>query len=340
MFRLPLPFVRFFLAVYSSCRRSVVYNRWCLPEPITTSSGVFQGCSLSLLCINLHMGVWALMMRSFDGVSAYAFIDDSYLLASQDALQQLQGAVEATRLWDELTGQALNDFKCNLFATSSHLRSSLQSAFPNMKLVEVVEILGSYLQTTKKNATGYPKHKVDAALVDCKLIGRLPVSLASKEHLVSIKVVPRIAFTPGMTRMPKAILEKIQSAIADTIWKDRPVWRSRSLLFAVLGKPHRSDPICARAYITIVGSKADVGDHFRSPGILLAYAVCSGVCIIQYSMERPLPPRALGAGLFLLFDYVQSRCQESAADASCSPDVLRGNEIKKERRLPGGWVLW
>ena len=52
--------------------------------------------------------------------------------------------------------------------------------------------------------------------------------------------------------MPKAILEKIQSAIADTIWKDRPVWRSRSLLFAVLGKPHRSDPICARAYITIV----------------------------------------------------------------------------------------
>ena len=40
--------------------------------------------------------------------------------------------------------------------------------------------------------------------------------------------------------------------IADAIWKDRPVWRSRSLLFAVLGKPHRSDPICARAYITIL----------------------------------------------------------------------------------------
>ena len=139
------------------------------------------------------MAVWALMMRSFDGVSAYAFIDDS----PQDALQQLQGAVEATRLWDELTQQQPNDFKCNLFATSSHLRSSLHSAFPNMKLVEVVEILGSYFQTTKKNATGYPKHKVDAALVDCKLIGRLPVSLASKEHLVSTKVVPRIAFIEG-----------------------------------------------------------------------------------------------------------------------------------------------
>ena len=116
----------------------------------------------------------------------------------------------------------------------------------------MVEILGSYLQTTKKNATGYPKHKVDAALLDCKMIGRLPIALASKEHLVSTKVVPRIACTPGMTRMPIAILEKIQSSSADTIWKDRPVWRSRSLLFAVLGKLHRSDPICARAYITIL----------------------------------------------------------------------------------------
>ena len=136
------------------------------------------------------------MMRSFEGVSAYAFIDDSYPLPPQNAIHPLQGAVEATRLWDELTGQALNDFKCKLFATSTQLRGSLQNAFPNMKLVEVVEILGSYLQTTKKNATGYPKHKVDAALVDCKMIGRLPVSLASKEHLVSTKV-PRIPLPQG-----------------------------------------------------------------------------------------------------------------------------------------------
>ena len=60
-----------------------------------------------------------------------------------------------------------------------------------MKLVGIVEILGSYLQTTRKNHTG-----------------------------LSSKVVPRIAFTPMLTRLPKAILEKIQSAIADTIWKE------------------------------------------------------------------------------------------------------------------------
>ena len=56
--------------------------------------------------------------------------------------------------------------------------------------------------------------------MDCKLIGRLPTTLPVKEHLVSTKVIPRIAFTPGMTRLPQAILEKMQSAIAETIWKE------------------------------------------------------------------------------------------------------------------------
>ena len=248
-FGLPLSLVRVFLGLYSSARRVVCYNRWSLPTPITTSSGVFQGCSLSLLCINLHMAVWALMLRNVQGIKPFAFIDDSYFIGTSEAIPQLQSAVDLTRMWDELTGQALNDRKCNIFASSPSLRSSLRATFPEMELVEIVEILGSYLQTTKKNQTGYPKQKVDAALIDCKLIASIPTTLPVREHLLATKVVPRIAFTPGMTRMPQAILEKVQSAIAETIWKDRPMWRSRGG-FAVLAKPHRAEPICARA-ITI-----------------------------------------------------------------------------------------
>ena len=139
----------------------------------------------------------------------------------------------------------------------------MRLAFPAMNMVEIVEILGSYLQTSRRNQTGYPKPKVAAALTDCKLIATLPTSLPVREHLLATKVIPRIAFTPGMTRIPKAILEKLQSAIAETIWKDRPMWRSRGLLFAVLAKPHRTEPICARAYITLL----ETIDYLnRSPG--------------------------------------------------------------------------
>ena len=82
----------------------VFYNRWALPAPISTASGVFQGCSLSLLCINLHMAIWALILRNVPQVKPFAFIDDSYIIGDKDAIPQLQLAVDLTRLWDNLTG--------------------------------------------------------------------------------------------------------------------------------------------------------------------------------------------------------------------------------------------
>ena len=262
-FGLPLTLVRVFLGLYNTAKRVVFYTRWALPTPISTASGVFQGCSLSLLCINLHMAVWALILRNVPQIKPFAFIDDSYILGDKDAIPQLQLAVDLTRLWDNLTGQALNEYKCNIFASSPGLRNAMRLAFPAMNMVEIVEILGSYLQTSRRNQTGYPKPKVAAALTDCKLIATLPTTLQVREHLLATKVIPRIAFTPGMTRIPKAILEKLQSAIAETIWKDRPMWRSRGLLFAVLANPHRTEPICARAYITLL----ETMDYLnRSPG--------------------------------------------------------------------------
>ena len=65
------------------------------------------------------MAVWALMMRSIEGVRPFAFIDDSYLIGDRNAIQQLQAAINITKMWDELTGQALNEHKCNIFATAA-----------------------------------------------------------------------------------------------------------------------------------------------------------------------------------------------------------------------------
>ena len=172
-FGLPLTLVRVFLGLYNTAKRVVFYTRWALPVPISTASGVFQGCSLSLLCINLHMAVWALILRNVPQIKPFAFIDDSYILGDKDAIPQLQLAVDLTRLWDNLTGQALNEYKCNIFASSPGLRDAMRLAFPAMNMVEIVEILGTYLQTSRRNQTGYPKPKVAAALTDCKLIATL-----------------------------------------------------------------------------------------------------------------------------------------------------------------------
>ena len=87
------------------------------------------------------------MRRSIADIDAYAFIDDSCLIGLHQSLHQLQAAVDVTKLWDELTGQALNERKCNIFGTTSEVRRDLKVSLPNMKLVEIVEVFGSFLQT-------------------------------------------------------------------------------------------------------------------------------------------------------------------------------------------------
>ena len=171
---LPRGLVCGFLALYTRMTRFLSFKQWTRSQPISTANGVAQGCSLSLLCINLHMAVWAWLISSIDGVDFRAFIDDTYLWTRLPSIDKLVAAVRATELWDSLCGQFLNAGKCKFFATSSALRRSMRLAFPQMKAVEVVNILGAHLQTTKKNVGSFPTTKLQAALRDCEAIRSLP----------------------------------------------------------------------------------------------------------------------------------------------------------------------
>ena len=184
---LPLGFVRAFLGLYTRMTRFLSFKQWTRAQPISTPNGVVQGCSLSLLCINLHMAIWAWLVDHIDGVDFRAFIDDTYLWTRQSSIDGLVAAVRATELWDSLCGQFLNVGKCELFATSGPLRKALKAAFPQMKLVEVVNILGAHVQTTKKNVGNFPAAKLQAALRDCEAIRALPCVMLSS----ALKFWPR-----------------------------------------------------------------------------------------------------------------------------------------------------
>ena len=90
------------------------------------------------------------------------------------SIDNLVAAVQATELWDSLCGQFLNTSKCELFASNGRLRNALKTAFPQMKLVEVVNIWGAHIQTTKKNVGLFPPAKLQNALRDCEAIRALP----------------------------------------------------------------------------------------------------------------------------------------------------------------------
>lgn len=251
---LPRGLVCGFLALYTRTTRYLSFKQWTRSQPISTANGVVQGCSLSLLCIDLHMAVWAWLISNIDGVEFCAFIDDTYLWTRLPFIDKLVDAVRATELWDSLCGQFLNAGKCEVFATSCALRKSLRLAFPRMKVVEVVNILGAHIQTTKKNVGSFPLSKLQAALRDCESIRSLPCDSYKRAQILATKVLPQVSFAPQLNFLPKRLLARLQCAIADALWQNRPMWRSKHLLLGVIHKVHKLDPFLFRAVATITES--------------------------------------------------------------------------------------
>ena len=252
---LPKNFVCGFLALYTRMTRFLSFKQWTRKQAISTPNGVVQGCSLSLLCINIHVAIWAWIICNIDGVDFRAFIDDTYLWTRLPSIANLVAAVRATELWDSLCGQFLNAGKCEIFATTADLRKALKTALPQMRLVEVVNILGAHVQTTRKNVGSFPLTKLQAALRDCEAIRALPCDAYYKrEQILTTKVLPQVAFAPQLNFLPKRLLARLQCAIADAIWQDRPKWRSKHLLLCVVHKAHKLDPFLFRAVTTIIES--------------------------------------------------------------------------------------
>ena len=69
-----------------------------------------------------------------------------------------------------------------------------------------------------------------------------------------MKTIPQISFVPSLNSIPKQALKFIMADIAALLWKGRPMWRSRDLLFGVLAQPHLVEPFLARAFRAVMDS--------------------------------------------------------------------------------------
>ena len=149
-FGVPAGVVTFFIQLYTNLRRFLAYKEWISTTPTTAPNGLIQGCSLSLLAINVHMAVWAIFMDRIPHVNSSVFIDDSYLWAKAAHVEFLRMAIVATESWDTLIGQLLNSRKCQVWATSSASRKLAQQTWPNMQHTTNLEILGARIQLSEQ----------------------------------------------------------------------------------------------------------------------------------------------------------------------------------------------
>ena len=247
-FGLPKGIVSVFLRMYAGFKKHISYRGWVARRHSTAANGVAQGCSLSLIAINVYMAVWARFMSLIPHVSCRAFIDDAYLWAHIDHIAQLRIALDMTTQWNVLVGQKLNQSKCNLWATSKQARKDAKSLFPEIPLVLEFDALGAIIYTSERNAYCFSHARVEKIRTDIRNIGALPISRKSKAKIIAAKIIPQCSFAAEISDIPKKALSDFQSDIATVLWENRPHWRSKMLVFCFLSQPSFVHPQLSRAY--------------------------------------------------------------------------------------------
>ena len=251
-FGVPKQVINIFLKIYAKLQRFLSYKSWTSPKPTHAPNGVAQGCSLSLLAINMYMCTWVLMIRKLPELTARVFIDDSYLWTTISNKHLLVDAIRVTCLWDELSGQKLNLDKCTVWGSDCHARRSVKSLFPQMHFASHFDVLGTLIITDNKLVCHLSESKITKIEADCKNIGLLPLDLKAKTKLLGSKVLPQATYGPCINQIPKTVQNRICSGVVTALWKNRPHWRSKRLVIALLSKPHRVDVCLSKAYLTLL----------------------------------------------------------------------------------------
>lgn len=63
--------------------------------------------------------------------------------------------------------------------------------------------------------------------------------------------IARLTFGAHISQIPKKEMSQMQGAVIRAMWAGRPKWRAKWLVQAVLGQPHRTDPLLASAVTTV-----------------------------------------------------------------------------------------
>ena len=251
-FGVPKNVIRVFTKLYAKLHRHLSYKSWIAPKPTHAANGVAQGCSFSLIAINVYMAAWTFMVQRLPGLYVRVFIDDSYMWTSLSNKQILATAFQVTQNWDELSGQKMNVSKCTSWGSNALSRTAIKNLFPNMHFAFAFDVLGTLIVTDDKMHCHLTDAKVNKIVLDSRNIAVLPLKNCHKTKLLGAKVLPQATFGAMINLIPKQVTERVTSAVAHALWNGRPHWRSKFLVVGLLSKAHRVDITLAKAYNTIL----------------------------------------------------------------------------------------
>lgn len=211
-------------------------------SPFYSTSGMLQGCPLSVVFMNVMVSVWAKLLHAESKVKPKAFADDSMFTGT--SVDDIHTALLLTGEFATLTKQQLEKSKTRVWTTDKNLRTSLAKLTfdgQSLTLLSNVKSLGAMLSTVKTPVPSHFSTRFQNGLSLCQIIGALPLNAKNRGLICASKVMPYVFYATELCCPTEADLGRLRSAVARAVWRKRAS-RSTDVLLGYLHPIHRMDP--------------------------------------------------------------------------------------------------
>lgn len=219
-----------------------------LSTPSKSSCGILQGCSLSVIFMNIMMSIWAKVISHESSAEPRAFADDS--IALSNSIAAAHDALNLTGEFATLTNQELAHRKTVAWATTSADRQALRRIRYQGHRLQVffdIKSLGAQLCSSKARRVAHYAPRFQQAHKMAQNVASFPLSSSDRGLICAAKILPKVLFASEISVPAMPDLGKLRSAIARAVWRQRAS-RSPDVVFSLLHPIHRLDPKAAWVY--------------------------------------------------------------------------------------------
>ena len=206
---------------------------------VWTANSALQGCSMSVLMINIMYSVMTRMIYAqCPGISLSSYIDDCKLWAPVSRTTDLIAAFRKIAEFDERIGQVLNLEKSQVLAPSLFgARKVIRRIRKPLAATTKVKALGRSFQMNQKRDSSLQTKRVQKALLSLRKIAALPLSHSQKQFYIQTHAHSKWTFGSETQGLSLRTIQQLRVATVNCLDPSQHNLRSPFLLLAVQQDP-------------------------------------------------------------------------------------------------------
>ncbi len=223
-------------------------------EPFSITNGVPQGCSISLIAVNLLHAVWVVCMQHQNPeIHCLTYIDDAHVYSLWKALGQFVVAVEVTKQFNQDGRTVVHEHKCHVWGSSPEILSHAQQLIPASGHTTAPVTLGTMMMTRSNVRNDViEKRFADALCVATRLVMLSPDKNV-RARLFACYITPRITWGVEATYPSQCLLRgPLRTRATECIFGVRRPLKCPEIVLTLLAHGHLCDPVQSVPYNIIV----------------------------------------------------------------------------------------